>query len=215
MQYLRLAVDEYLVLHVQGGGLYRFRQCHRFGHHQEEALAEQGFGFDLQIVVQCAVHDGHVRVAPGHGGHRLVRPHGLHPQVHRQLALQKALVHRRQDVLVGGVGGDDVEELPLFRGGEGLRLRKQVLPPAGQRQEVLARIRQGDAALALAMVEQGRAHLVLQRLQPGGQGRLGDVQRLGSGGHGAVVQHGEKGLDILVGHRRLSNYSLCLYYTVE
>lgn len=165
--------------------------------------------------MQCAVHDGHVRVAPGYGGHRLVRPHGLHPQVHRQLALQKALVHRRQDVLVGGVGGDDVEELPLFRGGEGLRLREQVLPPAGQRQEVLARIRQGDAALALAPVEQRRAHLVLQRLQPGGQGRLGDVQRLGSGGHGAVVQHGEKGLDILVGHRRLSNYSLCLYYTVE
>ena len=43
-----------------------------------------------------------------------------------------------------------MEELPLLRRGEGLRLRKQVLPPAGQRQEVLARIhavlrRFGDA----------------------------------------------------------------------
>ena len=204
---LRLAVDEDLVLRVEGGGLHRLGEGDVLRHDQEEGFPEQGLDLDLQVVVQSAVHNGHVRVAPGHGGHRLVGSHGLHPQGHRQRTLQKPLVHRRQDVLVGGVGGDDVEELPLLPGGEGLGLREQVLPPAGQGQKVLARVGEGDAALALAPVEQRRAHLVLQRPQAGGQGGLGDIQRVRRRGHRAVVQYGEEGLHILIGHRLTPNYS--------
>ena len=212
---LRLAVDEDLVLRVEGGGLHRLVQDDVLRHGQEERLTEKGLDLDLQVVVQSAVHDGHVGVAPGHGGHRLVGTHGLHPQGYRQLPLQKPLVHRRQDILVGGVGGDDVEKLPLLRGGEGLGLRQQVLPPAGQGQEVLARVGEGDAALALAPVEQGRAHLVLQRPQPGGQGGLGDEQCVRRRCHRAVVQYGEESFDVLIGHGIAPYYSNYLYINRE
>ena len=60
-----------------------------------------------------------------------------------------------------------MEELPLFRGGEGLRLREQVLPPAGQRQEVLARIkailRRTSTPTAKAKIEIGAIEIDFER----------------------------------------------------
>lgn len=88
-------------------------------------------------------------------------------------------------------------------------------PPAGQGQEVLARVGEGDAALALAPVEQGRAHLVLQRSQPGGERGLGDEQRVRRRRHRAVVQYGKEGFNVLIGHGNASYYSNCLYISRE
>ena len=102
--------------------MYRVRQRQIHRHHQKEGLPEQGAGLDLQVVVQVAVYNGHVCVAPRHGRHRLIDAHRFHPQGYRQPPLQKALIHRRQDILIGGVDGDDVQKLPPLCGGKGLRL---------------------------------------------------------------------------------------------
>ena len=127
-------------------------------------------------------------------------PQRMDPQGHRQPLRQKALVHRRQDVLVGGVGGGDAQILPLPQLRQGVRLRQQLLPALRQREELLPRLRQGDVPLPLAADEQRRAHPLLQRPYAHGQRGLGDVQGLRSGGHGAVMHHRPEGLNVQIRH---------------
>ena len=131
-------------------------------------------------------------------------PQGVDPQGYRQTQGKKALIHRRQDVLVSGVGGGDTQVGALLQLRQRLRLREQLLPALGQRQEFLARRRQRDVPLALTPHEQRRAYPFLQRPYPHGQRGLGDVQRLRRGGHGAVLYHRPECLDIQVGHTTTS-----------
>ena len=146
-------------------------------------------------------------------------PQGVYPQGHRQPQGQELPVHRRQDILVGGVGGGDAQVLPLLQLRQGVRLRNELLPALGQRQELLPRLRQLDAALPLAPYEQRRAHSLLQRPQTHGQRGLCDEQRLRRGGQRAVLHHSPERLQVGLcqkeHHLCLREYQLPLIFYTE
>lgn len=159
-------------------------------------------GRPLQLAVEhgVAVDEGEVQLVVQQGLGRVHVPQGVDPQGHRQVQGQELLVHRRQDVLVGGVGGGHAQIGALLQLRQGVRLRQEALPAAGQRQEFLTGGGELDAALALAPDEKRRTHPLLQRTDAHGQRGLGDVQRLGRRRHGAVLHHGPECLDVQIRH---------------
>ena len=102
--------------------------------------------------------------------------------------------------MVGGIHRADAEMGPGLGGGNAAHFVGELPPPLGQGQKPAARVRQLQPSQALAPDKQRRSHLVLQGLEPGGQGGLGDVQRLGRGRHGPAAQHRQKGLDLHIRH---------------
>ena len=181
-------------------GVHQLRIVAALGADHIERLPEQRRHLQLRVEAHVVLHNGHVQLPAGNGLLGLLAGQGFHPQGHRQVPLQKPLVYRRQHILIGGVGSAEAEVGPGLGGGNAVHLGHQPLPPPGQGQKPGPRLRQLQPPQALTPDKQRRPHLVLQGLEPGGKGGLGDIKRLGGGGHGPAAQHRQKGFDLHIRH---------------
>ena len=211
---VRVPCDQDLVGGIQRGGVCLRRVAAVRRGEQQKPLPEDGTHLQLAVEHGVAVDEGKVQLVVQKRLCRVHIPQGVDPQRYRQVQGQKPLVHRREDILVGGIGGGDAEIDPLLQLRQGIRLRQEALPPACQRQELLPGVGELDAALSLAPDEKRRTHPLLQRANAHGQGGLGDVQRLGRRRHGAVLHHRPERLDVQICHGvppKIYKYLLIFY----
>ena len=119
---LGIPCDQDLIGGVQRGGVHLCGVIAVRRGQQQKPLPTDGPYLQLAVEHGVAVDEGEVQLVVQKGLGRVHVPQSVYPQGYRQMHGQKLLVHRRQDVLVGGVGGGDAEVGALLQLRKRLRL---------------------------------------------------------------------------------------------